>query len=182
MEIWNSVLYTNSQFIHCLVKEADGQEWKFTAIYDSLNEQYRIRMIKMLLLLHRTVCNPWLLVGDFNMVMEVDETTSTCSGTGLRCEKFREWCNSMGLVDLGFSKSKCTWCRGPSSIHFKAARLNRVLAIISWCSLFAQAIVSHLQRENHVPLLINLRQDWMVEIIFVSVFSLHGVNISILKG
>lgn len=101
---------------------------------------------------------PWLLLGDFNCVMTLDETTNVCSDTTTKCNSFHDWVNVHGLLDLGFARCKYTWSRGCSIATIRAVHLDRGLCNAAWYILFSQASIKHLERAtfDHCPLLLTL--------------------------
>ncbi|KAH7851180.1 hypothetical protein Vadar_008241 [Vaccinium darrowii] len=64
-----------------------------------------------------------------------------------------------GLVDLGFSGYPFTWRNNRCGDDYVQERLDRVLASPSWCLLYDQASVSHLDTvgSDHSAILLNLR-------------------------
>lgn len=68
------------------------------------------------------ISNPWLLVGDFNTVMELDETTATGHHVASKCSIFWQWINRPALMDLGFMGTKFTWWRGLAVNGCRVAR------------------------------------------------------------
>lgn len=107
---------------------------------------------------------PWLLLGDFNCVMTLEETTSVCSDTTAKCGSFRDSVNVHELLDLGFIGCKFTWYRGHSIDTVHAMRLNRGLCNATWHMFFPQASIKHLERatSDHCPLLLTLSDSQRV--------------------
>ncbi|KAH7834751.1 hypothetical protein Vadar_019280 [Vaccinium darrowii] len=72
---------------------------------------------------------------------------------------FQNFVDDCGLVDLGFSGYPFTWRNNRSGEGYIQEQLDRVLATPSWCLLFDQASVTHLNTvgSDHNALLLNLR-------------------------
>ena len=102
--------------------------------------------------------DPWLIAGDFNIVVDAEETTNPRYLNQKRCSSFIHWIPKHGLIDLGYSGPKFTWTRGISSEIFKGARLDYELSNTDWRIHFPQAEVIILPKvnSNHSPMLIIL--------------------------
>jgi hypothetical protein len=100
---------------------------------------------------------PWLCIGDFNSILDQSEKFGgrpyACSSNDL----FRDFLNSHGLVDLGFSGSPFTWSNHRHDRHLIRERLNRSVASTQWIHLFPLFSVWHLpaQASDHNAMLLN---------------------------
>ncbi|XP_057999359.1 uncharacterized protein LOC110643786 [Hevea brasiliensis] len=123
-----SVIYSHSQFIHCLVENVSCFKWFFSTVYASPREHLRPILFFALTCITALSVGPWLLVGDFNPYAELSE------------------------------RSKFTWWRGRSTEICHAARLDRMFCNRDWTFLFPYASVLHLERafSDHCPLLLRL--------------------------
>jgi len=72
-------------------------------------------------------------------------------------DPFRDFLNSHGLVDLGFSGSPFTWSNHRHGRHLIRERLDRSIASTQWIHLFPLFSVRHLpaQASDHNALLLN---------------------------
>ena len=100
----------------------------------------------------------WLIAGDFNYVVDVEETTNLGYSYQKICSSFVHWISKHGLVDLGYNGPKFTWIRGFSSETFKGARHDCALNNTNWRIRFPQTKVVILLKvnSNHYPMLITL--------------------------
>ena len=55
---------------------------------------------------------PWVVFGDFNEILHVDEKLGWKERDSNQMEAFRESLNVCGLFDLGFIGQRYTWCNG----------------------------------------------------------------------
>lgn len=99
--------------------------------------------------LHISPNSPWLLLGDFNYVLALDETTSVCLNTAAKCDIFRPWVGLHGLVDLGSARSKYTCWQERSMENIHVARLDRGLCMVSlisacWYQTFGKSFIKPL--------------------------------------
>ena len=68
-----------------------------------------------------------MVVGDFNLVTSVEETTGLENLDQRRSIGFVSWIFEHGLLNLGYTGSKFTWTRRNSSSSFQGACLDRAL-------------------------------------------------------
>lgn len=97
---------------------------------------------------------PWVIGGDFNDVMAADEKWGGRIASSSRINSFKACMDACGLVDLGFSGPKFTWCNKRHDGHLVFQRIDRFLANRDWLHLFPNASVSHLPRvkSDHNPI------------------------------
>ncbi|MCH79376.1 endonuclease/exonuclease/phosphatase family protein [Trifolium medium] len=148
------------QFLHMRVQLLNKQQWFFTAIYASPNEENRRTMWEDLKNIADSMNCPWLLAGDFNDIACAAGKKGGAPVSIRRCNLFKDRINACNLLDLGAVGSKYTW-RGP--IYHGGQRiyerLDRALSNDMWRLLFPEAFVKILARldySDHHPILINL--------------------------
>lgn len=74
--------------MYCQVDRQGGGSWCFTAVYGSPKDHLRHKLFSGLSPLHVSLNTPWLLLGDFNCVLALDETTSVCLIIAAKCDRF----------------------------------------------------------------------------------------------
>lgn len=90
------------------------------------------------------VQHPWLLTGDFNDAINLNERNHGGIEMLRRCDTFKHWTENNSLIGLGFSGPKFTWMRGNSSTTTKCVRLDGALSNIRWRAHFEEGAVQHL--------------------------------------
>lgn len=50
----------------------------------------------------------WLLVGDLNEIVDLNEKYSPFKGSSTRCERFDHFIKNLSLIDFGFHSDKFT--------------------------------------------------------------------------
>lgn len=66
---------------------------------------------------------PWMIVGDFDFVLNSDERSS--EGWASSC--FANWVTRRGLIDMGYLGCRFTWHHGGSLETRRSARLDKGL-------------------------------------------------------
>jgi hypothetical protein len=82
---------------------------------------------------------PWIVVGDFNEIVDNSEKVGGDSRPEQQMEGFRGAIRDFNLGDLGYKGSKFMSCNKREQGIFVKERLDRGLASPEWCSLFPNA-------------------------------------------
>ncbi|RYR24105.1 hypothetical protein Ahy_B02g057597 isoform A [Arachis hypogaea] len=148
---------TDQQYIHTKIETPGKEAWFMTAVYASPQPQNRSSLWTKLLNIANRTHSPWIVTGDFNEIKDATEKKGGSTIDNRACNRFANWINDSGLIDLGFSGSRFTW-KGPLwNGHERVfKRLDRALSNSSWRLLHHEAVVKVLPRTNsdHHPLLI----------------------------
>ncbi|WRX16202.1 Reverse transcriptase domain - like 10 [Theobroma cacao] len=98
------------------------------------------------------VQDPWLVAGDFNVILSREERLLGADPHTGAMEDFATALLDCGLLDAGFEGNKFTWT---NSHMFQ--RLDRVVYNSQWGSQFPTTRIQHLNRDgsDHCPLLIS---------------------------
>ncbi|XP_038688766.1 uncharacterized protein LOC119987931 [Tripterygium wilfordii] len=153
-----SVIKTHPQFIHLRVQSNGINSWLLTVVYGSPNFNLRKLLWMDLNSEIKDNLDPWMVVGDFNSVVSLEEVSSQAQFNFNRCKGFRDWIFDNGLIDMGFVGSILTWSRGSHGQLFKGARLDRAMCNGAWRELFDEASLLHLpkNRSDHAPILVRI--------------------------
>ncbi|KAL8130290.1 LOW QUALITY PROTEIN: hypothetical protein V2J09_019445 [Rumex salicifolius] len=100
-------------------------KWVFSAIYANPSPPNREVLWEWVLGLKSLVNQPWLLMGDFNETLTMEERTGDSDAMRHHYDRFRGWADDMELIDLGFFEHKYTWSRGSKPQIHSAAQLDR---------------------------------------------------------
>ncbi|KAF6143324.1 hypothetical protein GIB67_039107 [Kingdonia uniflora] len=80
---------------------------------------------------------PWLVVGDFNVVLRGEEQRG---GRGVRWNasaEFLDFLNSSSLLEVNSSGSEFTWCNGQMGNKRILSKLDKMLCNQAWSNLFS---------------------------------------------
>ncbi|KAJ4839200.1 hypothetical protein Tsubulata_023151 [Turnera subulata] len=156
--LWNvgflnvKIVACHTQFIHLQVRVENSYVF-VTAIYGSPQEKWRRFLWQNIEALAKAVKGPWVLIEDFNAILDGLERQDGLGRNGVADKQFMDCIFRAELQDLGFEGSKFTWKRGD-----KYARLDRVLSNEQGFLQFPTASVKHLPRicSDHNPVLLQL--------------------------
>lgn len=163
--LWNSfmvhveVLSLIEQEIHALLQvQSLPSSWILSAIYASPKFKNRCILWENLEKVSDHHDLLWILMGDFNEVLEESEKFG---GNSLNVRRVREYIECMkhcNLLDLGFSGLKFTWTNKRGLRNLIQEWLDRCWANPSYKAFFSEASVSYLARINsdHCPLLLKI--------------------------
>ncbi|KAJ4832638.1 hypothetical protein Tsubulata_001385 [Turnera subulata] len=156
---WVSVLVTRAQFVHVRVQLSGEDPWILTAVYASPTPSLRQSLWQETRSLAERMCEPWLLIGDFNTYVDQSEKLGGLPTCMRMCARFSSWIHDCKLVDLGFHGPMFTWeCRVGVARELVAERLDRGLVNQQWRIRYPDAELWHLPRtkSDHSPLLLHL--------------------------
>ncbi|XP_038972101.1 uncharacterized protein LOC103699848 [Phoenix dactylifera] len=151
------VFHNCSQQVIMVVSEPNAGPWVLCGVYASTD--YRVRRA-----LWQEITNlaaqgiPTVLVGDFNCIQSASDKRGGAVFTDrVDRREFRDFMLRNGMVDLGFSEPRFTWCNNQSGSARVWERLDRALASPDWILRFPTCRVSYLPRiaSDHCPLLIS---------------------------
>lgn len=128
-----------------------------SVIYASPNVLTRSFLWEFLLSLGHAFTAPWLLLGDWNQVLQQGDKLGGRLVTVSRIGSKPSWdvVTSCVLMDLGFSGCRYTWSNLRTSRGLIKERLDRVYSNEDWHTKFPYATVKHLYRchSDHLPIL-----------------------------
>ncbi|XP_057246683.1 uncharacterized protein LOC130589440 [Beta vulgaris subsp. vulgaris] len=149
---------SHSQHLTVEIKKIGDTPWLFSAIYASPDTVLRRQLWEELEKIKNSYSGPWLLAGDFNETISMNERNGV-GGSEMerRCRNFANWIDNVNLIDLGAAGPQHTWFRGSSPDTFKSARLDRCLANEDWRLKFSEAAVRNLPKScsDHCPILMS---------------------------
>lgn len=148
------ILANHFQFIHMRLSFLQERvSFLFSAIYGSPQPPTRKFLWEDLANLAPADTSPWLLTGDFNATVSMDERRGGAGRPNYGCSSFKAFIHQQGLIDLGSNGSRFTWQRGTTLV-----RLDRALANQAWLNSFPMACNYHLARvsSDHRPIQVKL--------------------------
>lgn len=165
--LWNSNQVTLSQqrmsnrMVHAMISfNHAAQPFMLSAVYNYPQPHLQNQVWDELLQFSSNVTANWLVVGDFNCILNLNEKKG---GGKIRLKKilgFRDCIAKCGLIDLGYAGHPFTWNNRRYGKDFICERLDRALANEGWCNYFPNSKVFHLTTSisDHSPILINTNE------------------------
>ena len=99
----------SSYQIDAHVFQEDDVAWWFTGFYGHPETALRYRSWSLLRRLHGLIDKPWLLLGDFNEIVALEEKFGREDRSFRQMTGFREALSDCSLTDLGFVGPEFTW-------------------------------------------------------------------------
>ncbi|CAN1126970.1 hypothetical protein LINPERHAP2_LOCUS3738 [Linum perenne] len=157
--LWNEtdfkikILGSSHFFIHVQVNWDSGKSCEATFVYASPFIQGRRALWDDLRRISASIAKPWVLMGDFNAIVESSEKSGGANFNQIPAREFHECIQDCNLIDAGFVGPKFTWFR-----RNMKERLDCCLANADWLALFSDSFVVHLERlkSDHRPILVRL--------------------------
>jgi hypothetical protein len=140
--------------INAIIMEEGVQPWKLTGFYGHPEWAKRHEAWDLLSHLKSYLPDPWLVIGDFNEILEQSEKEGGIQRREAQMDLFRNTLENCQLSDLGFIGPKFTWVNSRFDGTFIRERLDRAVANRQWCSLHGRSVVNVLAAcsSDHNPL------------------------------
>ena len=134
------------------------RDWHFTSFYGNPETSKRDDSWILLRRLQRNDDLPWLVMGDFNELLDRSEKTGRLDRHWYQIESFRRALSDYALADMGFQGNKFTWWNGRYGTDCVYERLDRGCCTTDWKILFPNAQIRHVPFSNsdHAALVLNL--------------------------
>jgi hypothetical protein len=158
MESMDIGLISFSNFhIDVQVASVDNSRWRMTGFYGHLETSQRHHAWSLLRRIHAMSDLPWIVIGDFNEILDDSEKIGGLQRPRWQIENFRAALDDCGLQDIGFSGPPFTWCNKRDGDSMIQERLDRCVCNFRWRNLFVGARVCHLEfwRSDHRPILLD---------------------------
>lgn len=115
-----------------------------TLVYAKCTQQERLLLWDSLVNIAQTIQDPWLIGGDFNVIVCEQEKLGGLPVIVAEIEDYKHCINLCGIEDPSFTGSKYTWQNGRRDKDCIFKRLDRVLCNDKLQDLFLILEVEHL--------------------------------------
>ncbi|WJX67493.1 hypothetical protein P8452_51955 [Trifolium repens] len=150
------VVKSTKQILHIRFNQRNGGDcWELSCVYGSPRGTERVKLWDDLREIAYQISNPWLLMGDFNVYLDIADKQGGGEINFNSMWKFQDCVQQCNLLDLGFHGPRFTWeGRGIKE------RLDRALCNCDWQVKFPDCNVTHLPalKSDHRPILLKLSQ------------------------
>ncbi|XP_060168986.1 uncharacterized protein LOC132599797 [Lycium barbarum] len=139
-----------------IINNINAKEFFLSVVYAKSKSTGREFLWGYMRTLASTTNSPWAVCGDFNSILTMDEKFGGKPHRIGKSIPFIECLHDCGLMDIGYSGNRFTWCNERKEDKIIWKRLDRMLVNDKWNDLFANSEVIHLPRvsSDHCPLLI----------------------------
>ncbi|PRQ37048.1 putative endonuclease/exonuclease/phosphatase [Rosa chinensis] len=146
----------NRYFIDAMVKGLDNVEWRFTGFYGHPETGQRHVSWDLLRSLARDPVEKWIVVGDFNEILDLGEKSGGRLRSQGQMQAFRQALSDYNLEDMGAAGGIYTW----SSPGIKE-RLDKGTCSPAWRTefSFSRVVNLHPSRSDHVPILLEVSRE-----------------------
>ncbi|XP_074315509.1 uncharacterized protein LOC141651707 [Silene latifolia] len=162
--IWQPSMYqvdiqlVTDQCIHAhILDKSTLKEFGMTMVYGFNRSHERVSLWGSLLHCAATVTGPWIVCGDFNNVIEVNERIGGAAVSGSEMAPMREMMEQCQLTELKTVGSFYTWTNKHEIGSKVYSRLDRVLLNEEWLNVFTDSFANFLPEGlyDHCPCLIS---------------------------
>lgn len=153
-----NVLYDSAQQLTVQLEDSNlNFTFVITLVYAKCNADERLRLWEDIYQVAAGMSRPWLLGGDFNVVLSPEEKIGGLPVLEADHEDFDTCISSCDLVESPFKGSPFTWWNGRAGNDCIFERLDRILINQEMQEKFNQMEVEHLARtgSDHAPMLLN---------------------------
>ncbi|XP_058103375.1 uncharacterized protein LOC131246929 [Magnolia sinica] len=149
------------QCVSCLVTIDNISPFMLSVVYASCNKDHRKVLWDELRRISSIVPGPWMVCGDFNTTVPIEERLGGVTSFTEATRDFIEAINDSCLIDAVFNGSTFTWCNNRSGRSRRWARLYRMLLNGSWLSSLPMFTINHLTRScsDHSPILLRFKDN-----------------------
>ncbi|XP_040991189.1 uncharacterized protein LOC121238375 [Juglans microcarpa x Juglans regia] len=104
---------------------------------------------------------PWLITGDFNIIVSDEERQGGRPRPLVAMEEFNFWIHSCGLLELKYLGKRFSWCNGHVGRDRSWARLDRSLVVQNFVQAFPDSFMRYLPRtsSDHALMVISLEKN-----------------------
>ncbi|XP_071685294.1 uncharacterized protein [Lolium perenne] len=136
-----------------------GEPWWVTVVYGPQRKEDKFLFLRELEERRALCIGPWLIIGDFNMILRASEKNNDNLDLGMMA-RFRDFVRSMELKDLYLHGRLFTWSNARENPTL--TRIDRALVSVDWDLAFPDALLQALAASlsDHAPLHLSLNNGF----------------------
>lgn len=130
---------------------AENKSWTITGVYGPQADTDKILFMQEITDLSHHVLPPWLILGDFNLILRVQDKNNSRINLQM-LSRFRATVDNLELVPLDLRGKKFTWCNDQQVPTM--TKIDHFLATDDWLNLFPRSDLQALASlgSDHCPL------------------------------
>lgn len=158
-------MFSTDQVIHCLVSDKRSSVHFFCSFVYAANDHIPRRKLWHSIEVFSQLVgeSPWMILGDFNATLHLEEIVGGVIGRSPAMEEFRECISKVEVMDLHFSGMRFTWSGSPQGVGV-VKKLDRALVNGSFQTKFPLAKVRFLapRTSDHSPIVVEINQGVVI--------------------
>lgn len=163
--LWNNknfnirVIDWHDRFLHCQIQDFNNHSnWLATFLYMTPQKENQYLIWNELLHLKPPNMEPWMIIGDFNCILSLNEKLGGVQRTTNYMNQFMNFLSDTALMSLPCSGSSLTWCNNHQHDTRIYERLDRAVVNASWLNLYPLVVLNNLPivSSDHGPICLTL--------------------------
>lgn len=151
------VLTQSDQVLHCQVRIiAEQKDFLCSLVYAGNKVIHRRELWQNLRLHNHFVANrPWVLLGDFNVSLNIEDSSKGSSSISMGMTEFKDCVNDTRIEDINKSGIHFTWNQRPKAMSGILKKLDRIMGNGEFISQYTNAYVFKPYRlSDHSPVIL----------------------------
>ncbi|XP_072150422.1 uncharacterized protein [Setaria viridis] len=153
-EVCCTVMNSGRYSVTVAIVEANSEQWVLTTVYGPQPDIDKVEFLNELRSIHNTLTGPWIVVGDFNLLLHASDKNNV-NINRRNLGRFRRFVDDLQLKDIFLHGRRYTWSNERNTPTME--RLDRVLVTVDWelnyPFFYLQALSSDFS--DHCPLLLS---------------------------
>ncbi|XP_071698643.1 uncharacterized protein [Rutidosis leptorrhynchoides] len=135
------IISMTNQVVHGLVRVLSTGKQFFVSFVYAKNYYIARRELWMSLCMHKSFVgvHPWAMLGDFNVSLSLDESTSSGSRVTLAMREFRDCIEEFCMTDVNQTGLLFTWNQKPHNADGILKKIDRIMVNDAFLGLFVNA-------------------------------------------
>ncbi|XP_071704795.1 uncharacterized protein [Rutidosis leptorrhynchoides] len=154
------VLSASDQVIHCLLEMVTDKKQFYASFVYAHNLYGKRRALWHDLARHSAFVgsHPWVILGDFNVSLELEESSSGSSKVSLAMREFQECIEQIRMTDINHSGFQFTWNQCPNASTGILKKIDRVMGNDIFLNDFvnAFALFEPYRISDHCPAILRI--------------------------
>ncbi|XP_071697485.1 uncharacterized protein [Rutidosis leptorrhynchoides] len=146
--------------VHCLVSLVNDNKRFYVSVVYAKNYYIHRRSLWDNLCMHTNFVgnHPWVIMGDFNVSLDLDDSSAGGSKVTIAMREFRDCVDTMRMTDVNHSGMHFTWNQHPNSLDGILKKIDRIMANDVFISNFGNtyAIFQPYRISDHCPAILKI--------------------------
>lgn len=152
------IVMAGDQLVHCKVKDKSSQfTCDITFVYGKNTIAERRNLWEQIRQIHNNMQEAWLVIGDFNSVLTVDDRINGQPVQQAELMDFQRFIADTGLGQLNRKSCQWSWCNKREAKHMIYSNIDWAFGNAFWLTRYSslEAIFEKPGVSDHSPIIIN---------------------------